>query len=42
MTAISGKTTHKNGKVTLLFDKEGTYYISAKGSTSDASMEDAK
>lgn len=31
LTTIPEKTTDKNGKVTLSFDKEGIYYISASG-----------
>lgn len=30
-TALTGKTTDENGKVTLSFDKAGTYYVTASG-----------
>lgn len=30
-TALSGKTTDAEGKVTLSFDKAGTYYVTAEG-----------
>ena len=33
--AIKGAVTDKNGKVTLSFDKTGTYVVSAKGSITD-------
>ena len=32
-TQIQHKETNSNGKVTLQFDKKGTYYVSAKGTT---------
>lgn len=34
-TALKGKTTDKDGKVTLSFDKIGTYVVSASGTVSD-------
>ena len=34
-SSIDGKTTDENGKVTLSFDKSGTYYITASGTVED-------
>ena len=34
-TVIDGKTTDKNGTVTLSFNKAGTYYVSADGTVKD-------